>query len=286
MQLLYYLILKPLSYLPDRAIHWISDILFFLVYRIFTYRKKLVLSNLKRSFPEKSEVEIESISRKFYRQFCDTMMETLKGFSITEKEAQRRIRVLNPEVLDRLYDQGKDVIITGGHYSNWEATTLTHPAVKHSIYGLYTPISNRFMEKKVKESRARFGFTLISTKEYKKALAETHHEPRAFVFAIDQSPKKGSGHHMTFLGQDTAVLFGTEKTAKEFNLPVVAGKIEPIARGSYTVEYKLIEESPVDTPHGDITERCMREVEKQILAAPHNWLWTHRRWKHQPLPEQ
>lgn len=280
MAIFYYIFLKPLSYLPDWFIHRLSDMVFLIVYYLIPYRKGLVIDNIRRSFPEKTETQVKSISKKFYRQFCDTMLEMLKAFSLTEKEAQNRIIVTNPELLDSYHAQGKSVLISGGHYANWEALTLTAVRSKHDLYGLYTPINNKFFEKKVTESRSRFGFNMISTKKYKEALTEDYKNPRAFVFAVDQSPRKGSGHWMTFLNQETAVLFGTEKTAKEFDLPIISGHMKPVGRGRYELTYNVLFDEPKPTQEGEITETCMRDLEKLIISAPEYWLWTHRRWKH------
>jgi KDO2-lipid IV(A) lauroyltransferase len=239
-----------------------------------------VLSNLRNSFPEKDESEIRSISKKFYQQFCDVMLELLKSFSLSDKEAKKRITVTNPELLDELYGKGKSVIITGGHYCNWETITITANRMKHDMYGLFTPISNKFLEGKVTKSRSRFGFNMVSTKKYKASLMEEYERPRAYVFAVDQAPRAGSGHWMQFLNQETAVLFGTEKTAKEFDMVIVAGLMERARRGRYTLTYELLVENPKETKETEITEKCMKRVEQQIIANPHNWLWTHRRWKH------
>lgn len=280
MAILYYLILKPLSYLPDRVLYFISDILFVIVYHLVPYRKKLVLDNMRRSFPEKTEEEIQLLAKKFYRHFCDVIIEILKGLSITEKEAQKRIRINNPEVLDKLFEEGRSLILTGGHYANWETLTLIAGRMKHELLGLYTPLGNRFLEKKVKASRSKFGFGMVPTKDYKEALDSPSAVPRAFVFAVDQSPKKGSGHWMTFLNQDTAVLFGTERTAKKYDMAIVAGRITKRARGRYELTYECLFRDPMNTAHGEITERCMKDVEEVIRRRPELWLWTHRRWKH------
>jgi len=86
-KVLYYLFLKPLSYLPMWFLHRISDVLFVIAYYVFPYRKKVVIENLTNSFSQKSPQEIREISRKFYRHFCDIIVESVKLFSISDEEA-------------------------------------------------------------------------------------------------------------------------------------------------------------------------------------------------------
>jgi KDO2-lipid IV(A) lauroyltransferase len=40
-----------------------------------------------------------------------------------------------------------------------------------------------------------------------------------------------------------------------------------------------MEENPRETPHAEITEKHTHLLEKQILAQPEYYLWTHKRWK-------
>ena len=85
-RILYYLVIFPISNLPYRLLYTFSDFLFLIVYSVIGYRKEVTLTNLKNSFPEKSSEEIDRISRKFYHHFCDLVVESLKGFTISEKQ--------------------------------------------------------------------------------------------------------------------------------------------------------------------------------------------------------
>jgi KDO2-lipid IV(A) lauroyltransferase len=48
------------------------------------------LQNLEIAFPEKSEKERRTIARRFYRNFTDTIVESIKVLSMSEKELDRR----------------------------------------------------------------------------------------------------------------------------------------------------------------------------------------------------
>jgi Kdo2-lipid IVA lauroyltransferase/acyltransferase len=118
--LLYYFVIIPISLLPFQVLYVFSDFLYLVLYKALGYRKKVVLQNLRNSFPEKSPEEINRIAGLFYHHFCDVIVETLKSFTISQEEILKRMVVENPEVINRYYDQGKSVILSGGHYNNWE----------------------------------------------------------------------------------------------------------------------------------------------------------------------
>src|SRR4051812_32891245 len=109
-RLLYYIVLKPLSFLPLNFLYILSDFLYFVLYKTFRYRNEVVRTNLLNSFPEKSIKEIRNIEQKFYSHFCDLVIESIKLFSISRKELARRNKIVNAELLDQFYHKGKSMI--------------------------------------------------------------------------------------------------------------------------------------------------------------------------------
>ena len=146
---------------------------------------------------------------------------------------------------------------------------------------IYKRLSNPFFDKKMRQTRGRFGLELVSTRETATWLKEHQAELFMSVFAIDQSPSNPhKAHWIDFMGQETAALFGTEKYAKEFNLPIVFGHLRKDSRGMYSIDYELFTENPRDFPHGELTQQLNKILETDIQKDPRYWLWTHKRWKH------
>ena len=280
--LLYWLVLKPISLLPFRALYILSDAFFWIFYYVVGYRKKVVRANLTRSFPEKSIDEIVSIEKDFYRHFCDLVLESLKNFSADASELSARYEHRNTEVLDRLHAEGRSAILAGGHYGNWEMWALSAPAhFKHKLMGIYKRLANRYFDEKMRSTRGKFGLELVSTKETGDWLIQNRNNLFVSVFAIDQSPSNPQkAYWITFLGQETACLFGAEKYAKEFNLAIVFGHLRKISRGKYAIDYELVTDDPQSFEHGKLTEKMSAMLEADIRREPRYWLWTHKRWKH------
>jgi KDO2-lipid IV(A) lauroyltransferase len=279
--LFYYLIILPLSWLPMSLLYRISDGLYVLLYKLAGYRKGVVWSNLSGAFPEKSETELRGIMHRFYRHFFDLIVESLKTFTMSKKQSLHTFRVTNPELIDRYAQEGRNVMITTGHYNNWEfAAQSTALQIQATPAGIYHPLKNKFFEKKIRASRGKFGILLIPKNETKQFLDDHSHDPIALMMGTDQSPHNPrKALWTTFLGRETAVMFGSEKIAKEQNHVVVYGHIRKVSRGIYEMEFKLITENPRDTDYGEITIRHSRLLEKDILDKPDYWLWTHKRWK-------
>lgn len=279
----YYILLKPISLLPHALLYMFSDFLFLIVFHVLGYRKKVVMSNLKNSFPNKSEAELKVIMKGFYHHLNDLVVESLKGFSISEKELRKRVVVRNPELIDKFYDEGRSVLFVGGHYNNWEIIAQgVGLQVKHMPIGIYKPLHDKFLDSKMKKSREKFRLLMCSMRATKDEFKKDFGEPHGFIFGMDQSPSNPNKcYWMTFLNQDTPVFYGPEKYAKEYNQPVIYCANHKVKRGYYELEFVLITDDPASLPYGAITEIGNNKLEEDIIEKPEYWLWSHRRWKHQ-----
>ena len=190
--------------------------------------------------------------------------------------------MVNPEVVDKYFNEGRSIILAGGHYNNWELFAVAiDDLVKHHCIAIYKPLNNKFFDEKMRETRGKYGLEMISTKAIKAIFEKRAGELNAVIFGADQSPgNPKSAYWMNFLNQDTGVLFGTEKYAREFNMPVLYGRILKLKRGHYTFEVIPVCDDPASMPYGAITEAHTRLLEKDIENEPAYWLWSHRRWKH------
>jgi Kdo2-lipid IVA lauroyltransferase/acyltransferase len=281
-KLLYYLIIIPISALPYGLIYLFSNFIFFILFRVLNYRSNVIENNLKKSFPNKNNQEINLLKREFYKHFADIIIESLKGFTISKKNISLRLTVQNQELVDHYYTLNKNIILVGGHYNNWEICGQCSPIhCKHDLIAIYKPLSNKFFDKKMRDSREKFGLSMVPMKQAKRYFTSNNTTPFGIIFGSDQSPSNPKKAYWTnFLNQDTGVLFGAEKYSKEFDWPVIYVGITKVKRGHYTVNYQLVSENPNQEKHGSITEKFTNLLEKDILNAPQFYLWTHRRWKH------
>lgn len=291
MKLLYYVLcgfMWLIMLLPLGFLYRISDFAFIIIFYIIKYRRKVVQTNLKNAFPEKTESELKKIEYSFYRHFCDMFIEPLKMLNFSEKEIKKRVKFVNPEALDEYYKNNQSVFINLGHYGNWEwlsyAWTAIHPEYTESykMYPAYYPLRNKYAEKFIFALRTKAKSVPIPQKRVPRTIIKLQQDglKGIFIFIADQSPIWNSVHHwMTFLNQSTATITGPEALAKQFGNPVFYLHIVKPKRGHYICEYIKITDQPKTIPNYGITELYMTELEKSIKADPSLWLWTHKRWK-------
>jgi Kdo2-lipid IVA lauroyltransferase/acyltransferase len=282
--LIYYLTIPfiyLISLLPCWWMYRLSDFLFIIIYHVFGYRRKVVNINLINSFPEKTASEIRSIEKRFYRYFCDLILETLKTLTISRNSVRKRVSFNNAEVLKKYYVSRQSVIIVMGHWGNWELGGARFALESfHKLFVIYHPLHNQYFDKLVYHMRTRLGNGLYSMAESIRGMIRDKGEITATAFIADQTPSPKGAYWMQFLNQDTPVFTGTGKIAKKLNYPVVYVGINRTGRGYYemTVEELVPDTSMVD--ENRILELFTHRLEQDIRKAPEIWLWTHRRWKH------
>lgn len=283
MNRIFYGILYSISLLPLGVLYLFADLIFFLTYYVAGYRKKVVRSNLRNAFPEKSEKEIRKISKKFYRNLADYMMETLKCFSISQEELDRRHTYSNLEVFDEFKEEGRDVMMMAGHIFNWEwfLGTVKHLPTEKTT-ALYHRIYNSFWDEKVNAMRARFGTVAVDKNQaVRYMLNQPNNGETTYLFIADQSPKKHHIHYdVKFLNQDTPVFSAFDKLAEKLNMGVVFCRTEKIKRGHYHTTFEKISPKGEKFESMEVVDQFFEKLERTIREQPDNWLWSHKRWKH------
>ncbi|NNM23482.1 MAG: lipid A biosynthesis acyltransferase [Flavobacteriaceae bacterium] len=287
MQRLVYILVYPViwffSILPLRLLYFFSDLLFFLMYYVLGYRKKVVRDNLKLVFPDKSEAEIKQIARNFYRHLCDIIVETLKNLSMSEKEATKRYQFENLEVLDALYEKEKSILLMCGHYASWEWVGILEGQNPYEGFAVYKKMDNAYFDRMVRKIRERFGSMVITNRKIVQTLYRKDKEGARTMTLIlsDQTPKLGAFKHRDlFMGVDVPVFTGTEELAKKLDFATVYLKVDKLKRGYYKASFVVLAEDPRTYPDYEITRAFLDEIEKQIREAPAYYLWSHKRWKH------
>lgn len=267
--------------MPFRVMYIFSDLVYFLVYHISGYRRKVVKENLSSSFPEKNAGEIRLLTKKFYHHLCDISLESIKGFSMSPQELIRRHHILNPELAEHYLDKGLSIITEPGHYNNWEWGSISPGLqIKYPIVGFYKPMTNKLVDAHVKSHRAKFNTRLASIKETASTFEELASTSECYIMAADQSPSNSKASYwFDFLHHETAWLHGPEKYARKYNWPVLYVDIQKVKRGFYTLNLVLLTENPESLPDGEITRLYAQHLEKTIIGEPAYWLWSHRRWK-------
>jgi len=273
---------KMVAKLPFWFIYFLSDVFYLIIYFIIGYRKPVVFSNLRNSFPEKTDAEIKTISKKFYRHFCDLTLETIKMRGMKSCDFEERMKVANAGLINEYFDKGRSVMVLTMHYNNWEWGTYLSVHLKHKSLAVYKPLQNAAFDRFMNKTRSKFGTELIKNDQiYRRVLkAEKQSEPIFIWLAGDQTPPYFHKSWFRFLHQDALFYPGPAMISKRFDQPVFFQKIEKTSRGKYKTTFELLFGNPAMCTENEIIKTYIQRMEEVIREKPEFYLWSHKRWKH------
>ena len=278
-----YPIISVLSRLPMRILYIKSDFLYLLMYYAIGYRKKVVLENLKLSFPEKSDKELKKISKKFFKHLTDLIMESIKSFTISKKQISKRYTYKNTEMVNKYVQQGKNIALVGAHQANLEWSISLPLVLNIDLYGAYTKLNNKYFEKWVRNSREKFGVIGYKTYDTVRGMQKNFNNKKqgAYILLSDQSPQLHKTYYWRdFFGIKVPIHTGAEMLSKKFDLVVINYVTRKVKRGYYETDFQLITDSPKEFKDYQITDKYTELTEKNIRLQPEFYLWSHKRFKH------
>ncbi len=274
-----------LSRLPLRALHGIASFAAFLMAEVFGYRRKVVLGNLRNSFPEKDARELRKIARAFYRHLADVQLEAIKLLTITDNELMRRCRMGADAkaLMQSYYENGRSFIGLLGHFGNWEwVSPVTSLNLPFKVVPVYRPLKDKVVDRLMLKIRGRYAHELVPKNLIGRSVIRYKKSGEPFILGLiaDQTPHPKTAYWTTFLNQDTPVYHGPEKLARSMNTPVFFVAMRRQQRGHYFMHAELMTENPAELKEGELSRRFMELLEGEIRRSPADWLWSHRRWKH------
>lgn len=276
------LLLRLLSRLPLPFLYFLSDLLFVGVYYLLRYRRKIVLKNLRSSFPEKKKEELYKIARQFYRNLCDYGVETLKLLTISEKELKKRFFFENQEAVNNYAKEKQSVIYLAAHQFNWEWSMVSASAsLQLAIDFVYQKVNSNFFNTLIMACRTRFGAYPIERQKVAREAISRKHILRGIATVTDQYPGhfKDKKFVHPFLHQNTAFFFGANQMVQLMQYPVFFMNIEKLKRGYYKGTFIQIGTPPYDKDDRRMIIRYIEELESSIRKTPEVYLWSHDRWK-------
>lgn len=271
-----------LGILPLAIQHVISDIGYFLFYKVFKYRLKVVRTNLDHSFPEKTEQEKRKIERDFYEQLVDTMVESLAIVGLSEKSMRSRLRYTNPELINGMAEH-RSVISMMAHCGSWEYTSGFALFSSHPVLGVYHPLTSKGADKFYFDMRTKFGAEPTTMGAIGREIARRNKDKILVALIADQSPPiNKEDHWIDFLNQKTLFFRGAEMLATRYNMAVAYLSVRRVKRGFYEATFIPIYNGTDKIEPYELAKIYAEHLERDIRQNPQLWLWTHRRWKKHP----
>ncbi len=279
-----YGLFKILSLFPLRMLYIFSDFVAWLAHDIVKYRRKVVTDNLRSSFPEKSEEEINDITKKFYSFLADYFVETVKLASMSPRQMRKRLTVSGIEEINNDVRAGKSVSLMLGHYCNWEwvSSLPLHIDPCARCGQIYHPLENKGSDRAFYKLRTRFHATNITMADTLKILTDWKRNGETSVvgYIADQVPGYHAIHlFLDFLHHDTPVFTGAERISRMLGASVYYADMTRPKRGYYNLKIEKITDDAAKEKRFEVTRKYFAMLERSIRRHPEYWLWSHRRWK-------
>lgn len=280
---MYYLIYVPLyilSLVPLRMLYVLSDIIGFLLFRVFGYRRRVIEGNLLIAFPGKSVEERKAIARKFHRNFTDSFIETVKSLSASKSFYDKHCSG-DLSIFDKLAAAGRSSQMHACHQFNWEWINL-HWSIHFNqpLVVVYMPITNKALDKLFYDLRSKYGTNLISATNSRAAFVEWRNKMHCLTLIADQKPAAPQySNWLYFFNRPTPFVPGPEKNAMMKRSAVVFGRAIKHGRGKYESSLHLACEDASLLKPGELTLMYRDFIEDAIRKQPDMYLWSHKRFK-------
>lgn len=278
--ILFKLIVAITSSLSTQNLYRVSAFFKFVLFTVIGYRKRVVLNNIKNSFPHLTGKEVKNLANDYFQNLCDLMIETFASYNWPESKLRQKFKFTNPEILENYVKEKKQLIGVAGHFGNFEIGAVSIPSQLHlNSYAVYRPIANRWINDYVVAKRTRTGVNIFDSKNLRTEL-ETMSSPCILFLLADQSPSKiEKAYWVNFLHQETAFTHGPTDLAKSLGWPIIYIDIKTIKRGQYEAEISIAIEDPSTWDAQEIAQLLASKYEQTIRNSPSDWLWSHKRWK-------
>lgn len=276
-----YGLLYLISLLPLRLLYVLADGLALFIYYVLRYRRKVVMDNLQIAFPEKTQAERSRIAIKFYRNFVDNFIETLKLLSASPSFIRSHFHIDNPEILEDFYQAGRRCQLHLGHTFNWELANAAMPLLSdYPFIVAYMPIENKVFERLLLHLRGRTGTILLPATRLQRSILPYRNTRYLLTLVADQAPgNPDQSYWLNFFGRPSSFVRGPERGARAGDIPAVFVRFYKTSRGHYRVYLTTIADHPAQLPEGELTRRYRGLLEDAIRQDPDLWLWSHKRWK-------
>ena len=270
--------------LPMRFFYGVSDLLYLIGYKIFSYRLTVVRKNIEAAFPHKTQAEHRQIEKDFFRHLSDYLVETAALAKLSPEEMQARIKFNNLALLEEYQRNNKKVMLATGHQSNWEWMAYLPQLTQQKVTAVYRKQSSGFSDEIIYQNRSKFGMNLVKDKELMPYLKQLDKDKSHILYMLsDQRPLGKRSGVLKFMHQPVNVFQGLNFINRMFDYDVIYGEFKKTSRGHYEITFKKIERQTGES----YVDAFFRMLEQSIEAQPYTYLWSHNRWKNPPqMPEE
>ena len=287
---------KVVGSLPLKVHYAFAGFITWILRDVMRYRNDVVLTNLARSFPDKKYHEIKQIYKEFYKHLGELFVEAIWFGASNYKRLYKSgiVTVTNPEVFNEVFENTPNTTVLFSHCGNWEllggflgyrtSTGVKMAMEEKHIRVVYKELHSKFSDEFFRRNRVNALETVgteceIESSKILRTALKGRNEKAVYIYIADQYPYVSAFHVGEFLSQPTLAMLGSAGVAHKLGHAVVYLKMKRVQRGKYEMTFiPICEDASKMTPE-EIMRKYFDILEEEIRETPHNWLWTHKRWK-------
>jgi len=270
------------AYLPEFLLIPKANFFAFLAFRILKIRRDVALENLKIAFPEKSDSERIEIAYGSYKHFALMILEFMRLIRWTPEQLKKMVQFESVEILEKLIEENKGIIINSAHFGNWEISVSYFSEFWMPTTGVQQKQKNPYIDKRMAAHRNRWGMQIIYSRGAVKNSLKALEQKRMLGLLGDQDGGV-NGIFVPFFGKMASTPPGPALIRVKSQAPIVFVYAIRVGRFKFRIgieplniedNFELTEENLKS-----ITRAYLEILEKYIQKYPEQYFWMHRRWK-------
>jgi KDO2-lipid IV(A) lauroyltransferase len=245
-------------------------------------RRKLIVDNLTKSFPDYSHDKIEEIATLVWRNLGKVAVEFIHLPLFSGPDFDRYITVEGKENVEKALTKGSGILMVTFHFTNWEITGITTQHLFRKLMAIARPMKNPLVENWVSNKRSSGGMKITLHREAVKASLKWLKQKNAMIGILADQNLYTGGIFVDFFGRPAATTTLPALLSLRCGSPVIICS-SLRENGKFKVVYEPPLEFPVlsskDDQLNQFTQQIQKRFEDIIRLHPENWFWIHNRWK-------
>jgi Kdo2-lipid IVA lauroyltransferase/acyltransferase len=239
------------------------------------------LDHLTIAFPEESAARRRAIARASFRHLGITLGESLRYLYRDPREFEHRVRVEGWDEVEALRRAGRSLLLVTGHCGNWELLAVPITVRGLAVAAVARAADQPGLNDLIVELRRRYGTETVERGAPGSArqLLRVLRAGGALAMLIDQDVRV-EGAWVPFFGRPAYTPLGAARFALRRGAAAVPMFIERLGDGTHLARFH----PPLDLPADETAATALmtEAIEAHIRRVPEQWVWMHRRWRHQP----
>ena len=251
-------------------------------YLLHGRRRELAMSNLRMTFPNRTDFECRTILRASFAQLGRHCIDFLNFDAMEADEMFKLVEFEGEKYVENAIAQGRGVMYFAGHFGAWELQIMVHAFRFQRIVMVARTLDNPLLETLIERIRTRVGTQVLSRRGAVRGLLRALKNGGSVGLMVDQHIQDRSAVQVNYLGRPASTTSTIASLALRSGAPIIPVFAMPLPGG----RYRMVYEKPIEVPCEEdddrvrtYTQRCTDRLEARVLRDPYLWLWMHRRWR-------